>query len=183
MRNTDDPHGRRADDLRERIVGEARRWVGTPYRHQARRLGAGVDCAGLIIGVGVALGVMPFSEERFREFANYARTPNPSHMRRALEAHLIEIPERVAGEGDIMWLEWRPDLPMHLAVAASVGDVPEQGLSALWGHTVMSGRGTMIHATSEVGRVVEHGFADPWPDRVNSWWRYPGLASLAFNGG
>lgn len=182
MRNID-PHGNRAHALRGAIVEEARRWAGTPYHHQARLKGVGVDCAGLIIGVGAALGIMPFDEIRFREFANYARQPNPNQMRRALEAHLVEIPEHVAGEGDVMWLEWRVGLPMHLAICATVADEPEQELSALWGQVVMSGRSTMIHATSEVGRVVEHGFADPWPDRVNSFWRYPGLAALTFNGG
>ncbi|AKR54742.1 hypothetical protein XM25_02775 [Devosia sp. H5989] len=35
----------------DRIVLEARRWVGTPYRHQASTLGAGCDCLGLVRGV------------------------------------------------------------------------------------------------------------------------------------
>ena len=33
------------------IVTEARTWVRTPYHHQARLKGVGVDCAGLVIGV------------------------------------------------------------------------------------------------------------------------------------
>ena len=36
---------------REDIVLEARRWIGTPYVHQASCLGAGTDCLGLIRGV------------------------------------------------------------------------------------------------------------------------------------
>ncbi|MEM6579602.1 MAG: peptidase, partial [Pseudomonadota bacterium] len=37
------------------IVAEARRWIGTPYRHQASCLGAGCDCLGLLRGVWRAL--------------------------------------------------------------------------------------------------------------------------------
>jgi len=33
------------------IVDAARRWIGTPYVHQASLLGAGADCLGLIRGV------------------------------------------------------------------------------------------------------------------------------------
>ena len=37
------------------VVAEARRWIGTPYVHQASVLGAGCDCLGLIRGVWRAL--------------------------------------------------------------------------------------------------------------------------------
>jgi NlpC/P60 family putative phage cell wall peptidase len=41
-----------AEDALERaIVSAALTWLGTPYRHQASRLGAGCDCLGLIRGV------------------------------------------------------------------------------------------------------------------------------------
>jgi cell wall-associated NlpC family hydrolase len=32
------------NDLRERVVAEARGWLGTPYHHAARLRGIGVDC-------------------------------------------------------------------------------------------------------------------------------------------
>lgn len=35
----------------ERAVSIARRWIGTPYRHQATVEGAGCDCLGLLRGV------------------------------------------------------------------------------------------------------------------------------------
>ena len=48
----------------ERIVTEARRWIGTPYVHQASLCGAGADCLGLLRGVWRGLyggepGVVP----------------------------------------------------------------------------------------------------------------------------
>jgi NlpC/P60 family putative phage cell wall peptidase len=33
------------------IACEARRWIGTPYRHQASLHGVGCDCLGLVRGV------------------------------------------------------------------------------------------------------------------------------------
>ena len=36
---------------RQEVLAEARRWIGTPYRHQASALGIGADCLGLIRGV------------------------------------------------------------------------------------------------------------------------------------
>lgn len=33
------------------VLEEARRWIGTPYRHQASCKGAGCDCLGLVRGV------------------------------------------------------------------------------------------------------------------------------------
>jgi cell wall-associated NlpC family hydrolase len=42
---------------RQHIVDTARGWLGVPYRHQGRRKDKGVDCVGLIIGVGAELGL------------------------------------------------------------------------------------------------------------------------------
>lgn len=45
---------------RDDVVAEARRWIGTPYVHQASCLGGGTDCLGLIRGVWrVLLGPEP----------------------------------------------------------------------------------------------------------------------------
>src|SRR5262249_34925030 len=40
---------------RDDIVAEARRWIGTPYPHQASVRGIGTDCLGLVRGVWRAL--------------------------------------------------------------------------------------------------------------------------------
>lgn len=46
------------EEARARVVAEARRWVGTPYHHRAAVLGAGVDCAQLLIEVYGDAGVI-----------------------------------------------------------------------------------------------------------------------------
>ena len=46
-------------ELRARIVMEARSWIGTPYHHQARLRGVGVDCAMLLAEVYERAGITP----------------------------------------------------------------------------------------------------------------------------
>lgn len=145
------------------VVKTAREWVGTPYVHQHRQRGHAVDCVGLVIGVGIEAGVLPtWSPEAWEPHQSYGRSPNPIHMTRAIEQFLLPIAltdPLAAPDGSIAFMAWRRDLPMHLAVLASMPD----------------GRRTMIHAYPQAGRVVEHGFAAEWPDRVVSLWAYPGL--------
>lgn len=48
-------------DVRERIVADARTWIGTPFHHAAAVKGVGADCAGFLHGVfGELMGLRPF---------------------------------------------------------------------------------------------------------------------------
>lgn len=146
---------------RETVILEARTWLDTPYRHQHRAKGIGVDCIGLIWGVGEAAGVLNVSRDQAKPFLGYTRLPNPRRMREALEAFFVPAPDDVE-PGDFCWLAWDAEraLPQHLAILAE------------W-----RGQPTLIHADSVQGKCVEHGFAMEWPGLVKSWWRYPGLAT------
>lgn len=148
----------------DEIVTEARSWVGTRYVHQHRAKGHGVDCVGLIIGVGLATGALgTWTPEAWRRHARYGVAPNPKHMLDAMSEFLvpIEVPKgQVGPDGSIAWLGWREGLPMHLAIA---GTAPE-------------GYRTVIHALSLAGAVVEHTVTADWLAYVEGWWRYPDLA-------
>lgn len=148
------------DNKRLAIIDEARTWTGTPYHHQASLKGVGVDCVGLINGVGIETGMMTIDPVLWRQYAGYSRTPNPHKMRKGMHEFLISIEAGAQLPGDIVWIKWREDMPMHLAIL---------GIDK-------TGRETLIHANNDFGRVVEHGFTKEWQDRVDSWWRYPGLA-------
>lgn len=83
---------------REQAVAEARSWLGTPYHHQARVKGAGVDCGQLLLAVYAAIGVIPElevgnyafdwhihrSEEHYlgwvSKFAHQVETPKPGDI-------------------------------------------------------------------------------------------------------
>lgn len=46
-------------EQRQAVATEARRWIGTPWHHQARVIGAGVDCVMLVCEVFEAAGLIP----------------------------------------------------------------------------------------------------------------------------
>ncbi len=62
-------------DVRSRVVDEARSWIGTPYRLNAKVKGAGCDCATLILCVYRATGVFDdlTSDQHFSDWYHHAR--------------------------------------------------------------------------------------------------------------
>jgi NlpC/P60 family putative phage cell wall peptidase len=145
---------------RQLIVAEARSWVRTPYRHQAHLKGVAVDCWGLVRGVGTALGIISVDPERFARFAGYSRTPNPKRMGEGLATFLDVIPADQAGDGDVIWIAWRPGVPMHVGILAT---------------NPIGGR-TVIHAEGLIGYAVEQSIADDDP-RIEGRFRFPGVGS------
>lgn len=49
---------------RAAVIAEAESWLGTPYHHQARLKGVGVDCAMLLCAVYYAAGLIPNIDPR-----------------------------------------------------------------------------------------------------------------------
>lgn len=143
------------------VVRQARSWLYTPYMHQQSLPGIGVDCVGLILGVGRQLDLLSIAPTDWAPFAAYTRRPNPARMRRAMRRFLIEDPTPrhvIPPAGSIGWFGWRSDLPMHLAIVAE-----------------FEGRPSMIHAFGTARRCVENSLDEVWLSRVDSWWQYPGL--------
>lgn len=54
-----------SDAARQRVVDEAKTWLGTPYHHMGRLKGAGTDCLMLLAEVYHAAGVIPRLEVGF----------------------------------------------------------------------------------------------------------------------
>lgn len=67
----------------DRIVAEARTWIGTPYHNCGDVKGAGVDCGMLLVRVVVDLGLVPAFDPR----------PYPSdwHLHRSEERYLANV--------------------------------------------------------------------------------------------
>lgn len=118
---------------RAAVVAEARRWLGTPWVHQHRALGAGVDCAGLVIGVARALGLVP---PQF-DCTGYGRNPDGT-MLALCDAHMRRIRRADLQPGDVLVMAIEHE-PQHMGI---VGDYRHGGLS-------------LIHAASKARRVVE----------------------------
>ena len=134
------------------IITEARRWVGTPFKHQGRRRGRAVDCAGLIIGTGLATGAI----DGYKEIG-YGRQPNPERMGGHLNQWMELIPVSEARDGDVYWFRFIQ--PMHVGFASTLPD----------------GRAGVIHAWQDIGRCVEHGLDDTWRRRIVAAFRFHGV--------
>lgn len=136
------------------VVTEARRWVGTPYRHQARLHAVGVDCGGLVVCVAQALG-LPVRDHP----PGYRRLPDGHTLRAHIEGQCRRLTQPEAGAVVLMrWVEH----PQHVGLLAP-------GRVAAWG---------LIHATAEIGRVVEHDMTEDWEARVVTDERGPCLYRL-----
>ena len=126
---------------RARIVAEARRWIGTPYRHQASLIGVGCDCLGLVRGVWRAvIGPEPAVLPPYTP--DWAEASGQETLADAARTHLIEIDPQMAAAGDIVLFRWRGGLPAKHCAVLSAADrmihahdgaaVAEVALGAWW---------------------------------------------------
>jgi NlpC/P60 family putative phage cell wall peptidase len=130
----------------EAIVAKAREYVGTPFRHQGRWKGRGVDCVGLLACVAHELDLTQY------DYTGYSRFVKPEQVRAALARVLRELD---AGEllraGDVLLFRIR-STEQHVAI---------------W-----TDDETMIHAYECAGRVVEHRYAESWRRRTVGRFRW-----------
>lgn len=141
-----------SSETRNRIVAEARSWIGTPYMHQASLKGVGCDCLGLLRGVWRALyGAEP--EAMPVHAPDWAEANGEERLAAAARRHLIEIVPENAGPGDVLLFRWRPHLPAKHAA-------------------ILSGPDRMIHAYDGAA-VAEVHFAPFWRRRAAFAFRFP----------
>lgn len=135
---------------REAIVEAAREALGTPFHHEGRLVGVGIDCVGLLVHVARRLNVSHV------DVPHYPRLAVDASLEEILALSLERIDPAEARHGDVLcfWLR-KPTLPQHVAFRTPVG---------------------MLHTYAKVGRVVEHEFSANWPKHVSTAWRYPGVA-------
>ncbi|MHC5053633.1 MAG: NlpC/P60 family protein [Planctomycetota bacterium] len=133
----------------DEIIREARTYLGTPFRHQGRLRGVGVDCVGLVVGVGRALGILDHDNTA------YPRQPDGETLLAELRAHMDEVTLADVGPGDVLvfWFLRRRRWPQHIGIATDTG---------------------IVHTHAHVGRVVEHGLDDAWRARLCHAFRFRG---------
>ena len=142
---------------REAIVAEARRWIGTPYVHQASLQGAGCDCLGLLRGIWREVyGAEPETPPPYsRDWDEVSRA---EVLMEAARRHLlVRTPEAMAA-GDVILFRMRAGaVAKHLGVCSGTGD----GAS-------------FIHAYARHG-VVENALSAPWRQRIAAVFEFPGV--------
>lgn len=140
------------------VVAEARRWLGTPWVHQAALRGIATDCLGLVAGVGLALELP--GADRWRgdtRMRGYSRAPNPKLMLQVCGEYLDPIARNDVQPGDILLMRF-DEAPQHFAIL-SCARPPR-----------------IVHAYAGIGRVTENGLDAVWLARVVRAYRYRGLA-------
>ncbi len=131
----------------------ARRWIGTPYRHQCSVEGAGADCLGLVRGIWREVyGAEPEPVPAYTE--DWSEPEGVERLWRAALCHLV--PADVEREGQILLFRMRAGaVAKHLGVSA-----------------VREGMPTFIHAYSGHS-VVESPLSDPWRRRIVARFEFP----------
>ena len=101
---------------RTAIVAEARRWIGTPYLHQASLIGVGCDCLGLVRGVWRAL-IGPEPEDAGPYAPDWAEASGVEALALAGARHFRPVSPPDAAPGDVLLFRWRAGSPAkHLAI-------------------------------------------------------------------
>lgn len=142
-------------NMRERIIAEARSWIGTRWHHQGRikkneQFHGGIDCAGLIIEVGNNLGL--FSKTLI--FHSYHRLPQNNLVIKECNRYFIKKPITKILPGDILVFRIMSE-PQHLAILSET-------------HSI-------IHAYVQSKNVVEHSFDMTWQEKLMAVYSYPGV--------
>lgn len=141
---------------RSLIVVEARRWIGTPYRHQASLIGVGCDCLGLVRGVWRA--VIGDEPERTPPYArDWAEAGGAETLAQAGLKYFEPVALNAFAPGDVLLFRWRESFPAkHAAIASDAAH--------------------MIHA-HDGASVAEVALAPWWRRRLAYVFRFPGLVS------
>lgn len=120
-----------------RAVAEARRWLGTPYRHQASVCGVGADCLGLVRGVWRALvGTEPERPPSYG--ADWAEVGGEETLLAAARRWLSPIPLAQMGVGDVILFRMSTGCPAkHCAILSEMGGPEPRMIHAYWGRAVV----------------------------------------------
>ncbi|WP_332716954.1 NlpC/P60 family protein [Pelagibacterium mangrovi] len=135
----------------EAVAAEARRWIGTPYRHQGALRGAGADCLGLVRGIWRTL---------------HGDEPGP------VPAYCADW--RDPGIGDALEVGAR----RYLIARDGPAEAGNIVLFRLMRHLparhcgVMVGAGRFVHAQEHLG-VVEAAMGESWARRVAGVFSFP----------
>lgn len=143
-------------NLRRNVVREARRWIGTPYLHQASVRGQGADCLGLVRGIWRhCIGSEP---EKMPEYSSdWGEVSKQESMLESAHRWLIQIAEEEAMAGDMILFRWQNiSIVKHAGILTSpLRNTPR-----------------FIHAYEKAG-VVETTLGTQWKSRVAACFRFP----------
>ncbi len=138
-------------NINSEAEAEARRWLGTPYRHQASVRGEGSDCLGLLRGVWRQLyGHEPQVIPAYA--VDPRRNDDPAELQKAADTYLTRVTRPILG-GDVLLFRLKRNMPArHCGIA-----IANHGF---------------IHAQERLG-VVEAPLSLSWQRRLSGIYAFP----------
>lgn len=142
--------------MTDRVCAIARRWIGTPYIHQASSEGSGTDCLGLIRGIWREVyGAEPELPPAYSP--DWGEIGGQEVLLAAAMRHLVPVAAAEAWQpGQVVLFRMRRG-----AVAKHLGIL-----------TRRAGALCFVHAYEGHG-VTESPLSDPWRRRVAARFRFP----------
>jgi NlpC/P60 family putative phage cell wall peptidase len=136
----------------EEVVAAARRWIGTPYHHQASVRGVGADCLGLIRGVWRDLYGAD-AEQPPGYSRDWGEVSGEETLIRAATRHLLPRGKAMPEPGDVLVFRMRAGaIAKHAAILATPA--------------------TMIHAMED-RLAAEIPFSPWWRRRLAAVFTFP----------
>lgn len=130
------------------LAAAARACLGTPFHHQGRAAGMGLDCIGLVIHAMKSVGL------HVDDCTDYGRQPEGGKLEEALLRHGYRQVDKWRA-GDVLLFRFNGQ-PQHVGIAVS--------------------ENAMVHAYAPIGRVVESGLGETWQRRICGIYRWDGKA-------
>lgn len=114
------------------IIAAARRWIGTPYRHQASLKGVGCDCLGLVRGVWRDIyGTEP--EEAPPYTRDWAEALGRETLAEAAGRHMVAVAIEDIRPGDVLLFAMKDRAPAkHCAILTA----PDRMVHSIESHPV-----------------------------------------------
>lgn len=143
----------------EELVVIAYTWLDTPWAHQGRIKHVGVDCIGLVGGVGVE-GRVPEAIEwsKDQSLRRYGRAPNPDLLFNKADQYLTKQTTGAIQLADIFIMRMQRDIePRHFAIVSQLNPI------------------YIIHAYASAERVVENIYDADAGARTYARYRFRGI--------
>lgn len=123
--------------------------MGTPYHHQGRVAGVGLDCIGVPILAARAAGC------EVHDFAGYGPLPMPEVLLREIAEDCEQIPTAEAKPGDVLCFKSGLTTPTHFGVLVDAEH--------------------FVHAYNKLDRVSVQLLDARWQRALHSVWRIRGV--------
>ncbi|MCE2993883.1 MAG: hypothetical protein ACK5WS_00385 [Alphaproteobacteria bacterium] len=141
--------------MNEKIVKEARDWIGTPFKSQGRVKQVACDCLGLIIGVAKNLNInasngLPLS---MYDQLNYNLKKQTVDLENLLESLLIKSDKLSVGSLVLIKFD---AIPQHLGI---ISDHTHYGFG-------------LIHSDIKTNKVVEHGLTEDLFQKIQHIYKF-----------